>query len=195
MPRRVCVLDASALAFRYIPSENPGTDAVKRRLDELFKARAADPKSLDFQVPSICMAECSKAFARACFEKNLYGIGRSAAKGAYQKLVGDLLKDVSKDRIIHSLELERDHFIGIEEIYLRDYLELPRPNPRKKGRRLSPIDVLVISMARDFALNKAGGLENVLLVTAESRMEKICNEFPDDYPRVVNVWFRPVPLQ
>ena len=107
MPRRYFVLDASALAFRYIASKDLESQSIRRRLDRLFLARAANPESIILQVPDICMAECSKAFARACFEKNLFGSGERA-RDAYLRLRDGLLRDVRDDRIIHSLAAEKN---------------------------------------------------------------------------------------
>ncbi len=128
------------------------------------------------------MAECSKAFARACFEKHIYGYDFEKAKRIYHQLRDNLLKDVSEDRIIHSYELKRDHFRNIEDIFVKDF-ELSAP--RKNQERLSSHDVLIISMAAHIGSQK--GMRNVAIVTADERIGTFCGTYKEDYPDAINI--------
>ena len=187
MPSHYFIFDTSALVFRYIrPSDREG-EFIKDQVDALFAARAKRSNSIVFQLPNICMAECSKVFAWACFDQNMYGVSKRDAVNAYTNLRDALLKDVSRDRIINSYEFKSDHLVGIEDIFTRDYNELPRPDPKKKGKRLSAHDALIIAIASAIAFDHAGGLENTTLVTAEKRMSLMCLKFPESYPHAVNV--------
>lgn len=187
MPSHYFIFDTSALVFRYIsPSNNDGS-FIKQQVDSLFLAKAKDRKAIIFQLPNLCMAECSKVFAWACFEQDMYGVRKKEAVQAYGDLRDALLKDVTHDRIINSYEFDSDHVVDIEEIFMHDYFDLPKPNPSKKGKRLSSHDALIISIARAIAIEHAGGLQNSTLITAEDRMASMCHKFPDSYPRVVNV--------
>lgn len=183
MPRIYYVFDSSALVFRYLPSKRPEAQKVQARLGTLFEARARESHRIDFQVPNICMAECSKTFAKACFEQHLYGSG-DKARDAYSRLAGTLLKDVSQDRIIHSYELKRDHFKDIENIFQDDYSLSP---PKRRAQMLSSNDALIISMAVAIAEDHAGDLDSLKIVTAEERMSRVCNAFPGKYPKTINI--------
>ncbi len=99
-------------------------------------------------------------------------------------MMGALLKDVTNDRIIHSFELKRDHFRDIEDIFNDDYSLRP---PKRRAQMLSGNDALIISMAVWIAHNLGEGLKSVTIITAESRMADVCNEFPQKYPRAVNI--------
>lgn len=132
------------------------------------------------------MAGCSKAFAKLCFEDFIFGHGEKARTG-YLKLRDGLLKDVSQDRIINSLELRRAHFLDIEDIFIKDY-ELEAP--RGLARRLSSHDALIISMA---AWMRTRWGSNVFIVTADERINRFCAAFPGQYGRAFNVRTADVP--
>jgi predicted nucleic acid-binding protein len=180
VPRRSYFLDASALAFKYVRLDGSEPRRIHARLTELFSHSANDGS--DLQVPNICMAECAKAFARYCFEEHLYG-GGVRAETAYRLLREALLKDVSRDRVLNSYELARPHFTDIEEIFSRDY-DLPT---RGQMKRLSSHDALIISMAREFALSRRGGLTGVLIVTCDKRIVEFCERYRGEYPRAIDL--------
>lgn len=127
-------------------------------------------------MPNICMAECSKAFAKACFEEKLYG--EKNALEAYRKLKDALLQDVTRDRIINSYELNRDHFKDIEEIFIADY---KLPAPRGSSKHLSSHDALIIAMA-----SHLGSRGQVTIVTADERIIQVCKS-SIDFPRALHV--------
>lgn len=126
------------------------------------------------------MAECSKAFAKLCLEDFIFGHGDKARSG-YMRLRDSLLKDVSQDRIIHSLELKRAHFLDIEDIFIKDYELEP---PRKQAQRLSSHDALIISMG---AWIRTHWGQSVLIVTTDERIFRFCAAFSGQYCRAVNV--------
>ena len=82
---------------------------------------------------------------------------------------------------IHSYELRRSHFAGIEEIFLQDY-ELPPP---RQGSRLSAHDALILSMANEYRL--AHPADSVAIVTEDRRIVDFCLAFRDDFPRGVRI--------
>lgn len=183
MHRHYYILDASALVYKYIRSTNRETQRIQDRLTRLFVARASAPHLVIFQIPSLCMAECSKAFAKACFEQKLYGTGDRATT-AYRRLRNSMLTDVIEDRIIHSFELKREHFEDIEDIFIKDYSLEP---PRRMKHMLNSNDALIISMTAWIARHVAKGLNYTTLITADDRMAFFCNSFPQEYPRTVNI--------
>jgi hypothetical protein len=179
--RNVYFLDASALVQYYV---SPGTDAesrvIRNRLKDLFTA-AADPSGrIILQIPNICMAECAGAFAKFCFEGQSFAAGESA-HDAYRELRDALLRDVARDRLIHSYELRRAHFVGIEDIFTKDYALVP---PRK-GSRLSSHDALILSMANEYRL--AHPSDTVAIVTDDRRIVDFCRAFRDEFPRGVRI--------
>jgi hypothetical protein len=179
VPRRSYFLDASALVHKYVRLNGAEPRRISARLTELFSRSAREGS--DLQIPNVCMAECAKAFARYCFEENLYGRGADAAD-AYERLRDALLRDVSRDRVINSYELKRVHFDDIEEIFRQDY-SLPT---RGQTKRLSAHDALIISMAREFARAHRAGLPNVAIVTCDKRIVEFCGRYRDQYPRAVD---------
>lgn len=183
MSKSYFVFDSSALVFRYIRATDPEAKTIQNRLINLFIACAKNPTLIDFQIPNICMAECGRVFAKACFEEYLYGRD-DKARQAYKKLRNNLLKDVREDRIIHSYELTRDHFENLEEIFLDDYSLKP---PKKRKYMLSSNDALIISMATWIANQWTDDLSRVTIVTAEERMTYVCRSFPNKYARAVNI--------
>ena len=126
------------------------------------------------------MAECAGAFARICFEDHAFGAGEHA-RAAYRKLRDALLKDVERERLVHSYELHRKHFIGIEDIFVKDY-ELPPP---RQGSRLSSHDALILSMANEYRL--AHPADSVAIVTDDRRIADFCRAFRGDFPRGVRI--------
>lgn len=181
MSRKVFFLGASALFHQYAP---PGTDsesrAIRKRIKNLLSAAAESSGRVILQVPNICMAECAGAFAKFCFEKQAFGTGE-LARDAYRKLRDALLKDVSRDRLIHSYELKRAHFVGIEEIFLKDY-ELPPP---RQGSRLSSHDALILSMANEYRVSHPA--DSVASVTDDRRIVDFCRAFRNDFPGGVRI--------
>jgi predicted nucleic acid-binding protein len=179
--RSVLFLDASALVHYYAPL---GTDResllIHNRIDRLFEDAMKSSGRLVLQIPNICMAECAGAFAKLCFEKRSFGSG-DFARDTYRELRDALLNDVGRDRLIHSYELRRSHFAGIEDIFLQDY-ELPAP---RQGNRLSANDALILSMANEYRL--AHPADSVAIVTEDRRIVDFCRAFRDDYPRGVRI--------
>lgn len=130
------------------------------------------------------MAECASAFAKICFDAQLYGDGKEDMEDAFRNLRSALLADVKTDRILNSFEVKREHYDNIEDIFYDDY---NLGGLRGNTHRISGFDALVISVARDIGLNIAGDLDNVTLVTADGRMADICNGYRDKYPSAVNI--------
>ena len=149
-------------------------------MDRLVVAASRSSGRLVLQIPNICMAECAGAFAKLCFEDRAFG-AEEFARDAYRRLRDALLNDVSRDRLIHSYELRRDHFIGIEDIFLKDY-ELPPP---RQGSRLSSHDALILSMANEYRL--AHPADSVAIVTDDRRIVDFCRAIRDDFPRGVRI--------
>jgi hypothetical protein len=181
MSKHVFFIDASALIHRYVsPKTDPDSRSIHNRLDLLFAIAARSSGRFVLQVPNICMAECAGAFAKLCFEGPPFTSG-ALAQDTYRELCDALLNDVARDRVLNSYELRRVHFIGIEEIFLKDY-ELPPP---RQGSRLSSHDALILSMANEYRL--AHPADSVAIVTDDRRIADFCRAFRDDYPRGVRI--------
>ena len=181
MSRSVFFLDASALVHRYAPLEaDSESRTIRGRLNRLFAVAAKSSGRLVLQVPNICMAECAGAFAKLCFEDQAFGAGERS-QDAYRKIRDALLKDVARDRLIHSYELKRAHFVGIEDIFLKDY-QLAAP---RQGRRLSSHDALILSMANEYRL--AHRADSVTIVTEDRRIVDFCRACRDEFPRAVRI--------
>lgn len=105
----------------------------------------------------------------------------------YLALKTALLEDVQRERLINSFEFKSTHLVDIERIFEDDYLALPKPDPKKKGKRLSSHDALIVSMASAIALDHAKGYENATIVTGERRMATLCRRLPKRYPRAIDI--------
>jgi hypothetical protein len=92
-----------------------------------------------------------------------------------------LLKDVKSDRLIHSYELKRNHFIDIEDIFLRDH-EMPSP---RSGKRLSSHDALILSMANEY--RQAHPADKTRIVTDDRRIIDFCRTSKDGFPEAVHI--------
>ena len=153
---------------------------IRHRIKTLFTLAAESSSRIILQVPNICLAECAGAFAKFCFEGPTFDSGE-IARDVYRELRDALLRDVTRDRVIHSYELNRAHFVGIEDIFIKDY-ELPPP---RRGSRLSSHDALILSMANEY--RHAHPTDNVAIVTDDRRIVDFCRAFRNDFPRGVRI--------
>lgn len=177
----VYFLDASALIHRYAALVRvPESRMIRHRIDDLFTAASRQPERIVLQLPSVCLAESARAFARLCFEDRAFGVGE-AAEDAFRRLHVALLNDVRRDRVIHSYELRRVHFEGIEDIFRKDYL-MPAP---RQGRRLGAHDALILSMAREYAHRHVRA--DVRVVTNDRRISDFCRTNVADFPAAVHI--------
>lgn len=188
MPSRTYFLDASALTYKYAAPNDTDSNRVKLRVNELFAVVAKSNGKLSLQVPNICMAECAKSFAKACFQFEQYGDGERAVT-AYRRLRDVLLSDVSRERILHSYELKRIHFADIEEIFLDDHR---MPPPRGLGDYLSSHDALIISMATEYGRRIHGSARAVTIVTCDRRIAEFSARHAEEFAAAVCVLDRDV---
>ena len=180
--RRHFVIDTSAIIpFFFTPTGEE--EKAKRAIIKLLKLR--DEGKVDLRIPNVCMAECSKAIAKIVFASSK-DHGKCCEQ--YRKVVNILLDTVSKKRrgLITSLAMKRKHLEDIEDIFIEEYRI-----PNRGERRLSGVDALVIAMARDLA--KTHGRENVLIVTKEETMARVCNQNRDLFSRAIHVLREPIP--
>ncbi len=139
----------------------------------------ADDRAL-LLVPNFCLAECSKAFATIVRTKT-----KSAEKAAteYDAAVEKMLDFVSSSRqgLIQSHALVREHLVGVEDIFKAQWAMKPRG-----GDGLSGLDGLVLAMGRE--LMKVHGTEHVRVVTGDRWMAEVCNRNPFLLPKAVDVY-------
>ena len=179
--RRCFLIDASALVpfFRVSPERAVVRAAILKLL------RMRDEQRSVLLIPNFCPAECSKAFAADIQAKT-----KSAEKAAteYDAAVEKMLDFVSISRqgLIQSHELVREHLVGIEDIFKAQWSMKSRG-----GQGLSGLDGLVLAMGR--GLMKAHGAERVRVVTGDRWMAEVCNRNPDLLPRAVDVYKDPIP--
>jgi|CXWL01.1.fsa_nt_gi hypothetical protein len=140
----------------------------------------------DLFIPSFCMAECSKAFARE--------LGRQYkdADEFREKLIAyrePLLDAVSSGRngVIQSLKLERKHLENIEDIFVAE----KRTHARSEHEGLSGLDALIITIGRSHASEH--GHDNVWIVTADEWLARICNRAGEELPRAIDVMKQSIP--
>ena len=179
--RRYFLIDASALVpfFRVSPERASARAAILK----LLRIRAEERAAL--LVPNFCLAECSKAFA-ASIQDEIKTAEKAATK--YDAMVEEMLDIVSGSRqgLIQSHELVREHLVGIEDIFKAQWSMKPRG-----GEGLSGLDGLVLAMGR--GLMQAHGAERVRVVTGDRWMAEVCNRNPFLLPRAVDVYKDPIP--
>jgi len=179
--RRYFLIDASVL----IPFFEISTERVSARLAivKLLKMRADDRAIL--LVPNFCLAECSKAFA-TIIQAQTHSAEKAATK--YDAMVEKLLDFVSSSRqgLIQSHALTREHLVGVEDIFKAQWAMKPRG-----GQGLSGLDGLVLAMGRD--LMKVHGAEHVRVVTGDRWMAEVSNRNPFLLPKAVDVYKDPIP--
>lgn len=136
-------------------------------------------------VPNFCLAECSKAFA-ASIQAEIKSAEKAATK--YDAMVEGMLDIVSSSRqgLIQSHALAREHLVGVEDIFKAQWAMKSRG-----GQGLSGLDGLVLAMGRD--LMKVHGAEYVRVVTGDRWMAEVCNRNPFLLPRAVDVYKDPIP--
>lgn len=166
------LLDASALVDFLNKSPEPKAVKVRAAVTKLVALKAARKARL--YVPNVCMAECSKAFARTAYE----ALPPHKADDAYRTYVEALLELVSSRRTgtISSLELVREDLEDIEDIFRFEH-SLPR---RDRAGSLSGVDAIIIAMGR--RLVRRHGDDDVLIVTAEKDIVAVCRKFRPDLP-------------
>lgn len=180
---RHLLLDASALVDFVVKSEEPKVARVKREVAKLVALGYAGKVRL--YVPNVCMAECSKALARAAYQTHT----QTRATDVYRRYVDALLEIVSSRRsgVICSFDLVRADLEDIEDVFKFEY-SLPE---RDRAGRLSGVDAIVIAMGRRLA--RLHGDERVLVVTAERGISTVCRGFRPALPAAVNAAAGPVP--
>ena len=179
--RRYFLIDASVLVHFFLGSSERAS--VRTLVFKLLRMRAEERAFL--LVPNFCLAECSKAFA-AIIQAETKSPEKAAAK--YNEAVEKMLDTVSNSRqgLIQSHELVREHLVGIEDIFKAQWSMKSRG-----GQGLSGLDGLVLAMGR--GLMKAHGAERVRVVTGDRWMAEVCNRNPDLLPRAVDVYKDPIP--
>jgi hypothetical protein len=179
------VVDASSL-IPFIANSEPRISEyrTKRAIEKLLTLRSE--KKAELHVPNICLAECSKAFAKLS-----YGSGGNAekARDGYRKWVEDLLELVSTSRkgYVKPMAFDREHLVDIEEIFIA---ERRLPRERNPGE-LSGVDAVVISMGRQLALKH--GLHNVFVVSQDRWLVKVCNRSEPLFVRAIDSSTDPIP--
>lgn len=179
--RRYFLIDASALVpFFRVPS---GKTSARSPIFKLLKLRAEEKATL--LVPNFCLAECSKAFA-AIIQAQTNSAEKAATE--YDATVEKMLDFVSSSRqgLIQSHELAREHLIGVEDIFKAQWSMKPRG-----GEGLSGLDGLVLAMGR--GLMKAHGSERVRVVTGDRWMAEVCKRNPGLLPPAVYIYKDPIP--
>lgn len=179
--RRYFLIDASAFVpfFRLSSERAPARVSIIK----LLKMRADERAVL--LVPNFCLAECSKAFA-AIIQARTNSTEKATAK--YDATVDEMLGIVSSSRqgLIQSHALAREHLVGVEDIFRAQWAMKPRG-----GEGLSGLDGLVLAMGRD--LMKAHGADHVRVVTGDRWMAEVCNRNADLLPKAVDVYKDPIP--
>lgn len=176
------LLDASALVDCILTSRDPKVVRVGGAVRKLLYRRRQGLASL--YVPNVCLAECSKALARAAYES----FHEDCSDDAYRRYVDTLLGLVSSGRQgdIQSLAVGREHLEDIEDIFRLEH----RARTRDRGH-LSGVDALVIAMGRRLA--REYGDARVVIVTAEKWMAQVCSRNRPMLPAAVYAVERPVP--
>lgn len=166
------LLDASVLVDFLNKSIETKAVRVRAAVTKLLALKTARKARL--YVPNVCMAECSKAFARTAYE----ALPPHKAGDAYRTYVDALLELVSSRRTgtISSLDLVREDLEDIEDIFKFEH-PLPR---RDRAGSLSGVDAIIIAMGR--RLIRRHGDDDVLIVTAEKDIVAVCQRFRPDLP-------------
>lgn len=166
------LLDASVLVDCITKSLEPKAVRVRAAVTKLFALRHA--KKARLYVPNVCMAECSKAFARSAYE----ALPPDKAGDAYRIHVDALLELVSSRRTgtVSSMDLAREDLEDIEDIFKFEH-SLPR---RDRAGSLSGLDAIIIAMGR--RLVRRFGDDDVMIVTAEKDIVTVCQKFRPDLP-------------
>lgn len=177
------LFDASALVDFVFTTREPKALRVRAEVGKLFEQHNRGKARL--YVPNVCLAECSKAFARAAYES----CPEDAADDVYRGHVDTLLRTLSSRQkgAIRSLMVGREHLENIEDIFRLEY-RLPI---RDRARHLSGVDAIVIAMGR--ALARQHGDARVVIVTAEKWMAEVCGKNRPALPAAVYAAEKPVP--
>lgn len=179
--RRHFLLDASVLvAFIQISADRA---SARSAVFKLLKMRAEDRALL--LVPNFCLAECSKALAAIVRAQTN---SEETAASQYDAAVEKMLDFVSSSRqgLIQSHPLSREHLTGVEDIFKAQWSMRPR-----SGEGLSGLDGLVLAMGRN--LMKSHGEEHVRVVTGDRWMAEVCNRNPLLLPKAIDVYKDPIP--
>jgi hypothetical protein len=179
--RRYFLIDASVL----IPFFLDFSEGASARSAVMKLLRMRDEERAVLLVPNFCLAECSKAFA-ATIKAKVKSAEKAASK--YDATVEKMLGFVSSSRqgLIESHALAREHLVGVEDIFKAQWSMNPRG-----GEGLSGLDGLMLAMGRE--LMKAHGADHVRVVTGDRWMAEVCNRNPDLLPRAVDVYKDPIP--
>lgn len=137
-------------------------------------------------IPSFCMAECAKAFARELSRRTKDPEEFSEQLIAHRE---PLLETVSRGRkgIIQSLKLEREHLENVEDVFVAE----KRTDSRSDHEGLSGLDALIIAIGRSHARDH--GHDNVWIVTADEWLARVCNRAGEELPRAIDVMKHSIP--
>jgi hypothetical protein len=155
---RHVVVDTSVLAAAFVPSSTD-SQVVRDVIDGIFACSQSGWPAIRLYVPAICVAKTLGVFDKLRFKDRTLGQTEYAvARSALERFVGD--------RHYHQLDQQPRHVFATGLVSPINYSLSGR-----QGRHMGAADCLVAGMA--VLLGHQVGVEDVLLLTADSHMAKV----------------------
>jgi phosphate/sulfate permease len=186
------LFDASAAVCFYTEARPRAKDVIQRVLE----LRESLPCIL--YIPNLCIPEVLNALTKLKYEPE--NLRDRVNRVEYDSCINKFKRDVHWGRLFYPYDLNRYHILAVDEIIPFEYevKREPRPNKDKKYDRLSAFDILVIAMASELAYTH--GVNNVALLTGDSRMKRVCEAMritppKDRKRRRLSGFFADIPAQ
>jgi predicted nucleic acid-binding protein len=152
------LFDASAAVQIYLPGSELAQATVRYALEQQEQGQAV------LFIPNFCVAEVLNTFAKKHFGEK--GMGDEE----YKRILEDFRNHIHWGKTLYAYDLNRYHIVAADKIIPAEH---KRPR-RDRHDYLSTFDILIIAMACE--LSHTRGVDNVALLTCDSRLGHVCND-------------------
>ena len=176
-----CLFDANVIAAYYLPQSSRSAKLVDSARILIESVRSAATKHF-FYIPNFCVAEVFNVFM-----KHTYGHWNKQVKHGtidgrvHNSLRKQFQKDIHNGQLFYHYELSRYHVLAINLIGPVDH---HYQFSRKRRNPAGTLDQLIIGMGMH--LTRIHGANNVVIVTADDRIEQIIKRCRDGIGYGVN---------
>ena len=187
-----CLFDACVVAAYYLPKSTRSKQLVKNARNLIESVRSGESQHF-FYIPNFCIAEVFSVFMKYAYGQWNSQVKHGTIHGKIHNSLRDQFqKDIHNAKLFYHYELSRYHVLSINLVAPIDhYFKLSRGKGRNKSgvNPAGTFDHLIIAMGLHLA--KIHGPENVCIITADDRLEKIVNKcnsgIPSDTKRKLNL--------
>jgi hypothetical protein len=165
------LFDSSAAVEIYTPRSSRINKIVNYVVEQKSLYRQAS-----LYIPNFCIVEVFNTFAKKHFDE------QTLTKEQYEDTLKRFRKDVHWAALLYPYDLNRYHILASDEIIPIEH-HVART---KEWDHLSTFDILLIAMASELAF--MGSPEDLVLLTCDKRIKRVCDEFRRITPNNREEW-------